>query len=36
MSALPYEEVATRVRAAISGDFQLELVNSIPTKPDEG
>jgi hypothetical protein len=34
--ALPDEEVAARVRAAVSGDFQLELVNSFPMKPDEG
>ena len=34
--ALPDEEVAARVRAAISGDFQPEHVNTFPMKPDEG
>jgi len=34
--ALPDEEVATRVRAAILGDFQPESVNSFPMKPNKG
>ena len=34
--ALPDEEVTARVRAAVSSDFQLELVNSFPMKPYEG
>jgi len=34
--ALPDEEFAARVRAAVSGDFQPELVNSFPMKADEG
>jgi len=29
------EEVAARVRAAISGDFQPEQVNDFPMKPEE-
>ena len=33
---LPDEEVASRVRAAVSGDFEPEHVNSLPMKPDEG
>jgi len=31
--ALPDEEVAARVRAAVSGDFQPEHVNGFPMKP---
>jgi hypothetical protein len=34
--ALLDEEVAARVRAAVSGDFQPEHVNSFPMKPEEG
>jgi hypothetical protein len=34
--ALRDEEVVTRVRAAVSGDFQAESVNTFPTKPGEG
>jgi hypothetical protein len=34
--ALLDEEVAARVRAAVSGDFQPDHVNSFPMKPDEG
>jgi hypothetical protein len=34
--ALPDEEVAARVREAVSGDFQPEHVNSFPMKPGEG
>ena len=30
------EEVAARVRAAVTGDFQREHVNGFPMKPDEG
>ena len=34
--ALLDEEVAARVRAAVSGDFQPEHVNTFPMKLDEG
>jgi hypothetical protein len=34
--ALPDKEVAARVRAAVSGDFQLEHVNGFPMKPEKG
>ena len=34
--SLSDEEVAARVRADVSGDFQPKLVNSFPMKPDEG
>jgi hypothetical protein len=34
--ALLDEEVVARVRAAVSGDFQPESINSFPMKPDEG
>jgi hypothetical protein len=34
--ALPDEEVAARVRAAFSGDFQPDHVNSFPMKPNVG
>jgi hypothetical protein len=34
--ALLAEEVAARIRAAVSGDFEPEHVNSFPMKPDEG
>jgi hypothetical protein len=34
--ALLDEEVATRVTAAVSGNFWPENVNSFPMKPDEG
>ena len=34
--ALLNEEVAAKVRVAVSGDFQPEHVNSFPMKPDEG
>jgi len=30
------DEVATRIRAAVAGDFQPEHVNSFPMRPDEG
>ena len=33
--ALPNKEVATSVRAVVSGDFKPELMNSFPMKPDE-
>jgi hypothetical protein len=32
----PDEEVATRVRATVTGDFQPEQVNGFPMKPEEG
>ena len=34
--ALLDEEVAARVRVAVSGDFQPEHVNTFPMKPNEG
>lgn len=34
--ALPAEEVAARVRAAVSSDFQPDSVNSFPMRTDEG
>lgn len=34
--ALPDEEVAARVMAAVSGDFEPDSVNSFPMKPDNG
>ena len=34
--ALLDEEVTAKVRAAVSGDFQPELVDSFPMKPDKG
>jgi hypothetical protein len=34
--ALPDEEVAARVRAAVSGDFHLEHVNGFPMNPEKG
>jgi len=34
--ALPDKEVAARVRAAVSGDFQPEQINEFPIKPEEG
>ena len=33
---LPDEEVTARVKAAVSGDFQPELVNGFPMKPKKG
>ena len=30
------DEVATRVRTAVAGDFQPERVNGFPMRPDEG
>ena len=34
--ALADDETATRVRAAIAGDFKSEHVNGFPMRPDEG
>jgi len=34
--ALPDEEVAARVKAAVFVDFQLEHVNGFPMKPKKG
>ena len=34
--ALADNEIATRVRAAIAGDFKSEHVNGFPMRPDEG
>jgi hypothetical protein len=30
------DEVATRVRAAVAGDFQPKHVNGFPMRPDQG
>ena len=30
------DEVGTRVRAAVAGDFQPEHVNGFPMRPDQG
>jgi len=32
---LLYEEVAARVRVAVSGDFQPEHMNGFPMKPEK-